>query len=304
MKKVTLVTVNFNSQDETHNLLVSLRNLVSDTFSLSIVVVDNGSKIPFLLTEEEKKQNIILITTPENLGFAGGYNIGMRYGMDNGADYIIVLNNDTLVEKKSFEEMLKVFDKDTQCGIVVPKIYFAKNHEFHKERYTEKEKGKVFWFAGGYMDWQNVFSKHRGVDEVDHGQYDISEKIDFATGCCMCFPRKVLEKVGLFDENLFLYFEDADISQRVLQAGYTITYAPKAVIWHANASSGGGSGSVLHDYYLTRNRMIFGMRYAPLRSKLALLRESFRLLISGREWQKKGIRDFYVRRFGKGSFTI
>jgi GT2 family glycosyltransferase len=113
-----------------------------------------------------------------------------------------------------------------------------------------------------------------------------------------------LEKAGLFDEKLFLYFEDADLSQRVLRAGYTIIYAPKAVIWHANAASGGGSGSILHDYYITRNRMIFGMKYAPLRSKIALVRESLRLLVSGRQWQKIGIRDFYIGKFGKGSFGV
>lgn len=304
MKKVTLVTVNFNSEEETHALLASLREVKQENFSLSIVVVDNGSKKPFRLSSDEKKENILLITTPENLGFAGGYNVGMRYGLDNDANYVVVLNNDTIADKDFIEEMLKTCESEKKCGIVVPKIYFAKNHEFHKERYTSTEKGKVFWFAGGYMDWANAFSKHRGVDEVDTGQYDVQEKIDFATGCCMCFPREVLEKVGLFDESLFLYFEDADISQKVLKAGYTIIYSPKAVIWHVNAASGGGSGSSLHDYYLTRNRMIFGMRYAPLRTKLALFKESIRLLVLGRQWQKIGIRDFYLRKFGKGSFAI
>ncbi|HYK07964.1 MAG TPA: glycosyltransferase family 2 protein [Candidatus Eisenbacteria bacterium] len=302
MKKVTLVTVNFNSEDETHNLLASLKHIHYENFSLSIVVVDNGSKIPFELSIEEKKENILLITTKENLGFAGGYNVGMRYGLDNGAEYVVVLNNDTIVEKNCIEEMLRACESEKKCGIVVPKIYFAKNHEFHKDRYSDAEKGKVFWFAGGYMDWANIFSRHRGVDEVDTGQYDNTEKVDFATGCCMCIPRDVLEKVGLFDEKLFLYFEDADLSQRVLKAGYTIIYAPKAVIWHTNAASGGGSGSILHDYYITRNRMIFGMKYAPLRSKIALLRESLRLLVFGRKWQKAGIKDFYLGKFGKGSF--
>ena len=154
------------------------------------------------------------------------------------------------------------------------------------------------------MDWLNVFSRHRGVDEVDKGQYDSALEIDFATGCCMCIPRSVLETVGLFDDTLYLYFEDADLSQRILRAGWKIIYQPKAVIWHVNAASGGGSGSPLHDYYLTRNRMVFGMRYASFRTKLALLKESVRLLMTGREWQKKGERDFFLGKFGKGSFAI
>lgn len=304
MKKVAVVTVNFNSEEETHNLLASLEKIVKKDYTLHIIVVDNASKTPFQLLDKEKKQDTTLYTTDKNLGFTGGYNYGIKKALEMGVDYVVILNNDTLVDRNFITEFLDTFQKNPKAGIVVPKIYFAKNHEFHKERYTEDEKGKVFWYAGGHMDWRNVFSRHRGVDEVDKGQYDVLEEIDFATGCCMCIPRTVLETVGMFDNSLYLYYEDADLSQRVLRAGWKIIYQPKSVIWHVNAASGGGSGSPLHDYYLTRNRMIFGMRYAPLRTKFALLRESMRLFLSGRAWQRKGERDFYLHRFGKGSFLI
>lgn len=304
MRKVAVVTVNYNSEKETHDLLASLAKITKKTFELFTVVIDNASKEPFQTLSVEKKQNILFFQTEKNLGFTGGYNFGIQKALDNGADFVVILNNDTLVDKDFIEVFLKTFEENPACGLVVPKIYFAKNHEFHKDRYKESERGKVFWYAGGYMDFANVFSKHRGVDEVDIGQYNKIEKINFATGCCMCLPREVLEKVGMFDDKLYLYFEDADLSQRVLKAGYTILYQPDAVIWHVNAASGGGPGSPLHDYYLTRNRMIFGMRYAPLRTKFALIRESIRLLLSGRKWQKKGIQDFYLRKYGKGSFAI
>ncbi len=304
MKHVALVTVNFNSEKETHSLLSSLRNLQQNEFTLSIIVVDNASKIRFALLDAEKKQNITLITTEKNLGFSGGYNTGIQEALRIGADYIVIINNDTLVKKDFIQKFLETCENSQQIGIVAPKIYFAKGHEFYNEKYKEAEKGKVFWYAGGFMDWNTVFSKHRGVDEVDHGQYDRVEQIDFATGCCMFIPREVLQKVGGFDNSLFLYFEDADLSQRILRAGYKILYQPKSVIWHVNAASGGGSGSSLHDYYITRNRMVFGMRYAPLRSRFALFRESINLLLFGREWQKKGIQDFYLRKLGKGSFPI
>lgn len=302
MKHVTLVTVNYNSEKETHDLLASLQKLQKVNFSFSVIVVDNASQTPFVLSGEEKRQGIVLITTEKNLGFTGGYNLGIRKALENGVDYVVIINNDTLVDPDFIEHFLETFDNTNHVGLVVPKIYFAKGHEFHKDRYKETEKGKVFWYAGGFMDWNNVFSRHRGVDEVDHGQYDIPEAIDFATGCCMCFPSDVLKKVGGFDDLLFLYFEDADLSQRILRAGYKIVYQPKSVIWHVNAASGGGSGSPLHDYYITRNRMVFGMRYAPLRAKFALIRESIRLLFAGRPWQKRGIQDFYTRNLGKGSF--
>ena len=83
-----------------------------------------------------------------------------------------------------------------------------------------------------------------------------------------------------------------------------ILYNPKAILWHKNAGSVGGSGSSLQDYYITRNRMVFGIKYAPLRSKISLIRESLRLLLIGRAWQKRGIADFYLGRFGKGTFNI
>jgi len=139
---------------------------------------------------------------------------------------------------------------------------------------------------------------------VDHGQYDTTEEISFATGCCMMFKGDVLKKVGLFDDQYFLYFEDADLSERVKKAGFKIYYAPKAVLYHVNASSSGGAGkgNQLQDYFITRNQMLFGMKYAPLRTKIALLRQSLRLLVNGREKQKQAIGDYYLGRLGKGTY--
>ena len=158
------------------------------------------------------------------------------------------------------------------------------------------------------MDGKNVLGHHRGVDEVDQGQYNKIEKTDFASGCCMLVRREVFEKaavpVGGFDERYYLYYEDADLSERAKLASFKILYAPKAILWHKNAGSAGGSGSSLQDYYITRNRLLFGMRYALLRSKIALLRESVGLLLNGRPWQNRGVIDFYLGRFGRGSYPI
>lgn len=304
MKSVFLVMVNFNSAEETHDCLHSLQKLKTPDISLHIIVVDNGSKEKFVLTEQEKKKTIHLIQTGANLGFTGGNNVGIRYGLEHGADYIMLLNNDTIVDENLLTGLLSGFEKNEKVGMVVPKIYFAKGHEYHGDRYTEKEKGKVLWYAGGYIDWNNVFNIHRGVDEVDHGQYDKEEFVNFATGCCVLIKSDVLKSVGYFDDTYFLYFEDGDLSQRILRAGYKIVYQPKAFLWHITAASGGGSGSILHDYYLTRNRMIFGMRYAPIKTKFALIRESIRLFTTGRKWQRIGIKDYYLHNLGKGSFGI
>ena len=145
---------------------------------------------------------------------------------------------------------------------------------------------------------------HRGVDEVDNGQFEKVEKTNFASGCCMLVKQEVFEKVGFLDEKFFLYYEDSDLCERVRRSGYSIMYSPKAILWHKNAGSAGGSGSSLQDYYITRNRMLFGFRYASLRSKLALFKESMMILAKGRYWQRRGILDFYLGRFERGSFNV
>ena len=302
MKKIFLVTLNYNTAEETHQWLSSMRKLIVPNYDLQFIIIDNASKEPFSLVKNEQGENIHVIRSEVNTGFAGGNNIGMQYALNHGADYILCINNDTFAEKKLLQELVAVLENEPKVGVVTPKIYFAKGHEFHIDRYKKEDLGKVFWYAGGYTDWANVRSVHRGVDEVDQGQYDKQEKIQFASGCCMLFKREVLEKIGLFDERYFLYFEDADLNERVKKKGYDITYIPKAVLWHMNAASSGGSGNLLQDYFLTRNRLLFGMTYAPLRTKIALVRESFSLLLTGRPMQKKGIRDFLLGKFGKGTY--
>ena len=118
----------------------------------------------------------------------------------------------------------------------------------------------------------------------------------------MMFDKKFFETVGPLDESYVMYYEDADLSQRILRAGFKILYQPKSIAWHNNAGAS-GSGSALHDYYLTRNRMLFGMKYAPLKIKALLIKESMRIFVTGRKWQRIGIRDYYLHKFNKGSFA-
>ena len=305
MKKVFILILNYNSRENTMDCLRSLERVVKTNFSLNIVLIDNASSENFYLDKDFKsKIPIKIIKNNFNLGFSEGNNVGLRYSLENGADYVCLLNNDTIVDKLFLENLFKTGEVNKEYGILVPKIYFAPGFEFHKDRYSQKEFGRVFWYGGGRMDWKNIYGYHRGVDEVDSGQYDKAEETEMATGCCMLIKREILEKAGLFDNKYFLYYEDSDLSIRTKRKNFKIIYVPSSVIWHKNAGSGGGSGSALQDYYITRNRLLFGFRYAPIRSKLALFRESLSLFLKGRKWQKRGIVDYYLRRLEKGSYSI
>ena len=136
---------------------------------------------------------------------------------------------------------------------------------------------------------------------MDKGQFERVRETDFATGACMLIKRELLEKVGTLDEKYFMYFEDSDLSHRARNAGYEVLYAPPARIWH-KVSQSSKVGGDLNDYFIIRNRLLFGMRYAPVRTRLALYRESLRLFWKGRPWQKKGVLDFYLGKFGRGSW--
>lgn len=301
MQKVFISTINYNTKKETLGCLASIQKLNREGIDLHVLVIDNGSE-PFNIDEKQFDDiNLSIVKTPDNLGFSGGHNFGLKRILDQGADFVLILNNDTVLDKNLLIELINPFKKDAKVGITVPKMYFAPGFEFHKDRYKKNETGKVFWYAGGDIDWKNVYPKHRGVDEVDSGQYDKTEETDFASGACLMIKRDALIKVGFLDERYFMYFEDADWNIRAKKAGFKALYVPKAVLWHINAASS-SSGSLLHDYFITRNRMLFGLTYAPLRVKISLIKESLRFLFKGRPWQKRGVRDFYLGKFGKGSF--
>jgi hypothetical protein len=306
--KIFIIVLNWNRANDTIECLKSIQGLQTENYELTTVVVDNAStdnsveeiqKLKF--KSQNNKLKFKIIKNKENLGFAAGNNVGIRYALKNDADFVMVLNNDTEVHKDLVVQLIKVARSYPKAGVFSPKIYFAKGFEFHKTRYKKKDLGKVIWYAGGQIDWNNIYGTNRGVDEVDKGQYDQIIDTDFATGSCMFCRATALKKVGVFDEKYFMYLEDSDLSQRMKKAGWKVLYVPYGYLWHKVAQSS-GIGSDLNDYFISRNRMLFGMRYAPLRTKLALMRESLKLLFSGRRWQRIGVRDFYLGRLGKGSW--
>lgn len=304
MATIAVVTVNWNTFTDTRDFLRSLNKIrLSHDFHLEKIVVDNGSTDNSVACLSQEFSDINLIRSPTNLGFSGGYNLGLKTALRQGAEYLFIINNDTLIKDPYIlEKLMAIFEKNHKAGLITPKIYFAPDCEFHHERYADSEKGRVIWYAGGQIDWQNLLFSHRGVDEVDHGQYDQIEETQFCTGCAIFTSASVLEKIGLFDESLFAYLEDADLNLRARKAGYQSIYAGNTAIWHKTSRSVGGIGSPLQDYFSTRNRLIFGRRYASFRTQFALFREAIKLYFSGRPPQKLGVADYFLGHRASGRF--
>jgi len=299
---ISIIILNWNRFSDTKACLDSINELeVPTEIHINTIVVDNGSTDGSYEKFESLKSNkFVIIETGKNLGYSSGNNIGIKRALEDNPDWVVVVNNDITVGKKLLVNFLKTV-KEKDVGIVSPKIYFSKGYEFHKDRYSGEDLGKVIWYAGGKMDWENVFGVNIGVDEVDRGQFRKKTNIDFATGACIFVKRQVIESIGLYNESYFMYFEDVEFSTRALIAGYKILFCPEMVVWH-KVAQGSSIGGNLNDYFITRNRLRFGLKYAKFKTKIALLKESLRLLLTGRNWQKKGVCDFYICRFGKGSW--
>lgn len=305
MTKVSIVVLNWNRKKDTLACLKSLEGLNTKGFRLQVIVVDNGStdnSVDVLEGYNASNFDYLLLKNQENLGFTGGINRGLKRALKEKANYVMMLNNDTEVDPRIIVELLNVAKKHPMAGIFSPKIYFGKGHEFHIERYKKKDLGSVIWFAGGTMDWDNVVSVHNGVNEIDQGQYNKTIEVENANGACMLIKIEVLNKIGLLDDDYYLYWEETDFCQRARIAGFKIFYTPKAKLWHNVSGSSTKGGGNLHYYFIVRNKLLFGFKYAPVRTKIALVKWSVGKLLVGTKWQRIGVRDYYLRKLGKGSW--
>lgn len=281
MQKVVVVILNYKVADFTIKCLKSVLN--STHKSLEVVIVDNNSKDN--LEEKISKYRTYFIQTGSNLGYAGGNNVGIKKALEKEANFVFILNPDTTVLRDAIGNLvLGMVKNDTE--IANPKIYFSQS--------------KKIWFAGKIFDRANVLASHKGVDEIDLGQFDKEEELNDLTGAALMIKREVFEKIGFFDERYFMYYEDTDFAYRAHLAGFKMFFIPSAIVYH-NVAKSAGLGSPLQDYFITRNRMLFAKKFLPLRTQLALLREAWRNRnIPSR---KLAMTDFLMGKFGKGSFV-
>jgi GT2 family glycosyltransferase len=246
MKIVSIGTVNFNQPDVTAELLKSLRE-VNAYPHLEIIVVDNGSMVNPVPAWQQQYADVHFIRSEVNLGFAGGNNLGIREA--NGA-YLLLINNDTEVTEDLIAQLVETMESNPAIGIVSPKIhYFDQPGMLQYAGYTPMN----YFLARNYCI---------GQFETDHGQYDQkSGATGFAHGAAMMVRREAIEKAGLMNENYFLYYEELDWCEKIRKAGYEIHTNLKALIFHKESVSV-GKRSVLKEYFMTRNRILFIRRNA------------------------------------------
>lgn len=262
--KLAVLTTNINPP-VLSDFITSINKQRSKQFHVFIVDISGQSIRP------TDHSSYITVLKSENKGFAHGVDIALREALRQGFTKFCLVNDDTFFDEKFVEHVLTSI-KNHPSVIIGGKIFYAPGYEYHKEKYKKEDLGKVIWFAGGTFDWDHVLTKHRGVDEVDRAQFDTFEEVEFASGALMFFDKAVVDAVGLWDESYFLYFEDADYCVRAAKHGVRIYYDPSVVVWHKVSQSTGGSGSSLHVRYQTKNRLKFGLKYAPFKTKLHLMK--------------------------------
>lgn len=237
--KVSIILVNYNGYRDTIECLQSLRKITYPNHE--VVVIDNAStnesveEIGDFIREGE-----ILIPSEVNGGFSAGNNIGIKYALEHGAEYCLLLNNDTVVEPNFLYKLINGFEFSGKCGLTIGKILYESKRE-------------LIWYAGGSLSPKTARTEHWHYRKKDEGLPDIPQKVTFATGCCMCLSRKTIDTVGLMDESYFLYEEDADYCYRITKAGFDMVYVPQARIYH-KVSASTGEASVTSQYYTVRNK--------------------------------------------------
>lgn len=286
-----IILVNWNGWRDTAACVESCAHLTGAAYRL--LVVDNHSSDDSVAQLRERFPHLRIEVTAENLGFAGGNNVGIELALAEGADFVWLLNNDTTVAPDSLSELLRAAAEHPGAGMFGSKVLYHARPD-------------TIWFAGGFLDPKRAgYPRHVGADQVDDGRFDEPATADFLTGCSLLVRRQVIDQIGPVAEEFFMYWEDVEWCARAQAAGWECRYVPASRVWHKVASSIRGAGH-LNLRYETRNRLTFYRRYEPRRYRRVLawtLRDvlalAVRLHLSNARARLAGVLDHLRGRTGR-----
>ncbi len=288
--RVSIIILNWNGLQDTIECLESLTKITYPDYE--VIVVDNGSKGNDAQVLEEKfGVSVHLIQNDKNYGYTGGNNIGIRCALANSSpQYLLILNNDTIVAPDFLDQMINFAESDASIGIAGPKVYYY------------DLPSRIQGIGGKVNMWTGQVSLI-GVKETDTGQYDRQREVDYVFGCCLLIKKKVIQKVGLFDESYFCYWDETDYCFRAREAGYRVICIPEAKIWHKapiklkvwEKTPKHGRASGLSYYYMARNNFKFMRKHGTKRQY-----RSFLLCFLGYQfWFMTAVCLLYHRNMGR-----
>ena len=242
---VWILLVNWNGKNDTIACLASLRKVAYQP--RHILVIDNASTDGSVEAIRQQFPEVEVLANPRNERFARANNQGMQMALQAGAELVLLLNNDTEVAFDFLDHLVQAMDTYVNAGMVAPKIYY--HHD-----------PNLIWFAGGKVNLWTGRIWHRGLRQRDVPEkFSQLEMVDYLTGCAILANRECIEKIGMLDENYFMYAEDADWSWRAQLAGFVCLYQPAAKVWHKVGASAGGTFKI---YHKVRGNFLFFQRYA------------------------------------------
>jgi GT2 family glycosyltransferase len=291
---VISVILNTNRREDT---LACLASLAANSYQPQItLVLDNASTDGSVEAIRAAYPQTQVLSLTENRGYAGNNNVGIAWAMEHGADWVLVLNEDTILAPDCLATLVAAGSADPRAGMLGPMVYYY-------------DQPQVIQSAGGMLGprWLSI---HRGQHEVDHGQFATVQSVEWLSGCALAVRRAVIEQVGMIDERFFIYWEEVDWCTQARRAGWSLLHVPAAKIWHKGVQSDYRPSPGI-TYYMTRNWFLFmSKNHAPLSARLYAagttlrtlsswtLKPKWRNMRAHRDAMLHGLLDFARRRWG------
>ena len=261
--RVVVVVLNWNGREDTLRCLESLEAVEYENWET--IVVDNGSADGSVEEIRTKHQNLVLIEAGTNLGFTGGNNVGIAWALEHEAEFVLLLNNDTMVAPDFLSALVSAGQSHPGAGVLGAKIYFWDS--------------KRLWYAGSR--WRATWAgfEHLGQGTIDNGiDFEEIQDTAYVSGCAMFLRSSAVRRIGMLDPRFFLLFEETEWCSRARAAGYQCLLVPSARVWHRVSASFGGQSGPLYGYFWIRNRLLWAELHLPFRQRTAVWADTVGML--------------------------